>query len=153
MSLPSLLLAFSSAFIGFFSFRFNHPAFFSVCYAPWIVLCWCRIVLAPTLRLSTLWIGALVVANWTVLTSGTVKEAYMLLVFLNLGGVLVFLSSLRGMLLARSKVWHLGVTGVAFVLLSMPIWLTFLDALRQSYTSVQSPPRLANPARSAHRLL
>ena len=152
MSRPSLLLAFSSAFIGFFSFRFNHPAFFSVCYAPWIVLCWCRIVLAPTLRLSILWIGALVVTNWTVLTSGTVKEAYMLLVFLNLAGVLVFLSSLRGMLLARSKVWQLGVTGVAFVLLSMPIWLTFVDALRQSYT-VTISPTLANSAKSADRLL
>ncbi|HEY5866022.1 MAG TPA: hypothetical protein VI542_10840, partial [Candidatus Tectomicrobia bacterium] len=135
----SLLLAFSSAFIGFFSFRFNHPAFFSVCYAPWILLCWFNIVLAPTRRLGTLWIGALVVANWMVLTSGTVKEAYMLLVFLNLGGVLVFLSSLRGLLLARSKVWQLGVTGVAFVLLSMPIWLTFLDALRQSYTGYNLP--------------
>ena len=108
----SLLLAFSSAFIGFFSYRFNHPAFFSVCYAPWILFCWFRIVLAPTIRIGILWIGALMFTNWTVMNSGTVKEAYMLLVFLNLGGVMVFLSSLRGMLLVRRKLLQLVVTGV-----------------------------------------
>jgi hypothetical protein len=135
----SLLLVFSSAFIGFFSYRFNHPAFFSVCYAPWIVLCWFRIVLAPTIRIGTLWMGVLMLTNWTVMNSGTVKEAYMLLVFLNLCGAMVFLSSLHGMLLARRKVLQLVVTGAMFVLVSMPIWLTFVDALRQSYTSYDLP--------------
>jgi hypothetical protein len=135
----SLLLVFSSAFIGFFSYRFNHPAFFSVCYAPWILFCWFRIVLAPTMHIGTLWIGVLMFTNWTVMNSGTVKEAYMLLVCLNLGGVIVFLSSLRGMLLARRKLWQLVITGAMFVLISMPSWFIFLDALRQSYTSYNIP--------------
>ena len=34
----------SAAWIGFFAFRFNHPAFFSVCYAPWVLLPWLSIL-------------------------------------------------------------------------------------------------------------
>jgi hypothetical protein len=44
----ALLLAFSSGFIGFFAFRFNHPAF-SV-YAPWLLACWLELTRAVTMR-------------------------------------------------------------------------------------------------------
>ena len=50
----ALLLAASSAFIGFFSWRLNHPAFFSVCYAPWILYSWLRILDALRIDVANL---------------------------------------------------------------------------------------------------
>lgn len=135
----SLILAFSSAFIGFFSYRFNHPAFFSMCYAPWILYCWFRILQAPTAKANVLWIGGLILANWTEINSGTVKEAYMLLVSLNLCGLLVFLLSREDKRLKLRKFLYLVWAGLLFGLISAPIWLSFLDALRQSYTSYNMP--------------
>jgi hypothetical protein len=44
----SLLVSASTAFIGFFLFRINHPGFFSLCYGPWILLAWLKLSdLAP----------------------------------------------------------------------------------------------------------
>ena len=61
----SILLAFSAGFIGFFSYRFSHPAFFSMCYAPWILVCWLGVTKAPRLRAAACWAAGLVVASWT----------------------------------------------------------------------------------------
>jgi hypothetical protein len=135
----SLILAFSSAFIGFFSFRFNHPAFFSMCYAPWILYCWLRILQTPKAKASTLWTGGLILANWTVMNSGTAKEAYMLLVSLNLCGLLVFLLSPEDKRLKLRKFLYLVWAELLFALISTPVWLTFLDALKQSYTTSNMP--------------
>lgn len=135
----SLIMAFSSVFIGFFSFRFNHPAFFSMCYAPWILYCWIRIAQASTTQSSFLGMGGLLLANWTVINSGTVKEAYMLLVSLNLCGAAVFVLAKGDVRLKLKKSLQLLGGGALFVLISSPIWLTFLDALNQSYTSYDVP--------------
>ena len=130
----SLVLAFSSAFIGFFSYRFNHPAFFSLCYAPWILYGWFRILQAPTAKANALWTGGLILANWTVMNSGTAKEAYTLLLSLNFCGLLLFLLSREDKRLKLRKFLYLVWAGLLFVLISTPVWLTFLDALKQSYT-------------------
>ena len=68
------IMAASSPFIGFFSYRYAHPAFFSLCYAPLILLCWLELIEAPRGRPTAFWLGAMAVANWMVLNSGTVKE-------------------------------------------------------------------------------
>jgi len=135
----ALITAFSSAFIGFFLFRVNHPAYFSLCYAPWMLYAWVRIADAVDARRALPWLGALILANFAELASGTAKEAYMLLLGLNFSGVIV--------LLARADAWHTTlrklalavVAGVLFVMLSAPIWVTFLDALARSYTSYNNP--------------
>jgi hypothetical protein len=69
----ALLLAFSAGFIGFFAQCFNHPAFFSVCYAPWLLACWLEITRAATLRSAVGWIAGLLLASWAELNSGTAK--------------------------------------------------------------------------------
>jgi hypothetical protein len=138
--LPSAALtAFSSPFIGFFLYRLNHPAFFSFCYAPWILYCWCRMATAPTWRNSAIWSAGLLAACWTEITSGTVKEAYILLLSLNLSGLVVLIfadisrrEKLKKLLLAT---W----TGGLFILISAPVWLTFLDTLRASFTCSVDP--------------
>ena len=138
--LPSaLLLAFSAAFLGFFSYRLEHPAYFSMCYAPWLLVAWLEITRARTRRATAAWAGGLVLASWAELNSGTAKEAYMLLASLHGCGLLIFL-------LAGGKggrLWkfpHLLCAGAVFPLLSAPVWLTFLDALGQSFTAYNETP-------------
>jgi hypothetical protein len=130
----ALLVAFAADFVGFFPFRFNHPAFFSFCYAPWALYCWLRISSAERWTGAARWSAALILANWTLMNSGTVKEAYMLLLTLNFAGACTLLLAPSS---ARERLLRFGLAawaGVLFVSLSAPIWLTFLDALKDSYT-------------------
>jgi hypothetical protein len=127
----ALLLGFSAGFIGFFAQRFNHPAFFSLCYAPWLLACWLEITRAITIRSAIAWIAGLLLASWTELNSGTAKEAYMLLLFLHGCGCLVFL--LSGTVFRTRKLIHLAIGGVALLLVAAPVWLTFFEALAKAY--------------------
>lgn len=130
----ALLVAFAADFVGFFPFRLNHPAFFSFCYAPWVLYCWLRIATAPRWTGAARWSAALILANWTLMNSGTVKEAYMLLLTLNFAGAAMLLlapfSARERLLRFALAAW----AGVLFVAITAPIWLTFLDALKDSYT-------------------
>lgn len=134
-SLPvALALTLSAPFMGFFAYRFCHAGFFALCYAPWILVAWVEGARAPTLRRAAPWAGLLIFANWLQLNSGTAKEASAFLVFLNAAGGL-------GLLFARESVgWRAARLGlfawatVLFLLLSAPLWMTFLDALGKAYT-------------------
>ncbi len=131
------LLAVSSSFIGFFAFRFNHCAFFSLCYAPWILLCWLRA--AQSQARVWPWALALAAANFWELNSGTAKEAAMLIAGLNFTGALLVLLAEREW---RERVRRLALMAlglVIFVLLSAPHWMLFLDALKQAWTAYASP--------------
>jgi hypothetical protein len=132
---PSALVAVSAAWIGFFAYRFNHPAFFGVCYAPWLLLPW--LIARDAAGRGQLWLCAagLLLANWCELTSGTAKEATMLLICLNATGLLVLIHSTDRWRRVLPMLW----ANVLFVLLSAPAWLLFLDALRQSVTIYDVP--------------
>jgi hypothetical protein len=131
--LPSaVIISFSAPFIGFFSYRYSHPAFFSFCYAPLIYLAWVNLVSARKGRPVAFWLAFMVVANWTVMNSGTVKEAYVLLLAMNFCGCLTLLFSgtpetIRKLILALSAQFF-------FVLIAAPIWMIFLHTLRNSWT-------------------
>ena len=127
----ALLLALSSGFIGFFVYRFNHPAFFSVCYAPWLLACWLEITRATTARSAAGWTAGLLLASWAELNSGTAKEAYMLLLSLHGCGFLVFL--LTPTTFRIRKFVHVGIGGLALLLIAAPVWLTFFEALQKAY--------------------
>lgn len=132
--IPAVLVAATTPFIGFFLYRINHPAFFSLCYAPWPLYCLVRLAQADTLRRAALALAGLLVANLALMNSGTVKEAYMLLACVNFSGACVLLAA-GGTLRARAlKLLALGWAGVLFALLTAPIWATFLQTLKQSYT-------------------
>jgi len=138
--LPSaLLVAFASAFVGYFVYRFNHPAFFSFCYGPWILYGWARAARAPELRATAGWTGGLILANWAEMTSGTVKEAYMLLLTMNLTGLLVLALDAAPWRQRLRRFAVLAWGGALFALLSAPIWLTFADALKRSFTNYDNP--------------
>ena len=140
----AVLLAFGACFLGFFIYRFNHPAYFSECYAPWILYAWLGLALPAPSEVPrgapAGWLGLLLLADWTELGSGTVKEAVFLLLVLNTAGALTLVLS-RG-LPWRDRFLRLtlaGWMGICFVLLSAPLWLTFLDALGTSWNASVAP--------------
>jgi hypothetical protein len=131
----ALLVTFAADFVGFFPFRVNHPAFFSFCYAPWALYCWLRITTAPRWSIAARWVAGLMLANGMLMNSGTAKEAYMLLLTLNFAGactlVLAPLSGRERLIRFALGAW----AGIIFICLGAPVWLTFLDALKEAYTS------------------
>ena len=130
----ALIVAAAAPFIGFFFYRINHPACFSLCYAPWPLLCLVRVAQAADRRGVTLWSAALVVANLALMNSGTVKEAYMLLLAMNFSGLCVLLAQPLTWRERLSRVGTLAWFGLLFVLITAPVWNTFLNTLRLSYT-------------------
>jgi len=127
----ALILAFSSTLIGFFPFRYDHAAIFSVSYAPWILYCWFRIRDALTNKATAAWTGGLLLACWAEISSGTVKEAYMLFLGMNGCGLLFFFLS-KPVRLRWAKCGHLVFAGALFSAISAPIWWSFLESLRNS---------------------
>ncbi len=127
------LMAASSSFLGFFAYRFNHCAFFSLSYSPWILLCWLRA--ANTSGRVWPWALALAAANFWELNSGTAKESAMLIAGLNFTGSLLILVSDGTW---RTRLVRLGTMAwgcVLFVLLSAPHWQVFVDTVRHAWTS------------------
>ena len=135
----SLLMAASAPFFGFFLYRINHPATFSFCYAPWILYCWLRCLDGRSARSATIWLAALVGANWAELNSGTVKEAYVLILSMNFSGLCLLLASKRPLPEKSGLVAGALASGAIFAMVGSPVWYTFYRALRGSYTSYNSP--------------
>ena len=140
----SLVLTFSVCFLGFFLYRFNHPASFSLCYAPWILLAWLSPVGEPSReergvrRQPWGWACLLLAACWMEFNSGTAKEAVILLLGLNVTGVLLLALVERGSWRwKRQRLAQAAWMGGCFLLLSAPLWRTFLEALAHSWSSYQ----------------
>jgi len=133
------LTALGAGFLGFFTFRLTHPANFSVGYSPMILLAWCGLHTAATPRRLLFWLTALVAANWTVMVSGTIKEAYMLMVGLNFAGAVLLWRRPE----TAGRRWQVfgaaSAAGAAFVLLSAPAWVSFLSAWHHSMTGYDAP--------------
>lgn len=129
----AVIVALSAPFIGFYSYRYSHPAFFSISYAPLIFLFWLKLIDRPSRRASVSWVALMILANWMVMNSGTVKEAYILLLAMNFAGALtLLLASEVTDKLAKFRQAFCAL--LIFVLLSTPIWLSFLNTLRTSWT-------------------
>ncbi|HMD61107.1 MAG TPA: hypothetical protein VKG78_06730 [Opitutaceae bacterium] len=135
----SLLVTGSAAFLGFFVYRINHPAIFSLCYSPWILYCWLRCVDAGSARGAALWLIGLMGANWAEMNSGTAKEAYTLILTMNFAGLCTLLGCGRPPSWKARMLGGALAAGAIFAMVSSPVWLTFYRALRHSYTSYNSP--------------
>lgn len=135
----ALITAASSVFIGFFLYRVNHPANYSLCYAPWMLWAWVGIAQSRDPRRALPWVAALVVVNFQELVSGTAKEAYMLLLSLNLTGAVLLLASRDPWRIRAAKLLGAAAGGVVFLALTSPVWVTFSRALASSHTSYNTP--------------
>jgi hypothetical protein len=136
---PSALIGASAPWIGYFGFRFDHPAIFSLCYAPWVLLPWLAAASARSRRELWLWGLALIAADWAELNSGTGKESSMLLLFMNVGGLTTLLLATLEWRERVRRAAVLTAASVMFLLLSAPCWLLFADALRQAFTIYDVP--------------
>ncbi len=119
----------ATPFAGVFAFRFNHPAIFSLTYAPWALLGWFLLAKAAGriqyARASIL----LAVSSSLVLVASTPKEGAVTVLGMGLTGALAILLSpgtwrRRGRRLAAAA-----LAGVVAFLLTAPHWLVFLETL------------------------
>lgn len=141
----SLLLSASATWIGFFPFRYNHAAVFSVCYGPWLLLPWIGISRAKRGRQAAAWALMLIVADFAELCSGTAKESSMLLLCINATGLILAATSRESFALRRRRILILAGASAVFLLLSAPFWLTFFDVLRHALTSYDEPYAIRLP--------
>jgi len=135
----ALLLTLSAPFMGFFVYRFCHVANISLCYSPWILVAWCEGARARSLRRAALWSGLMIFANWCELNSGTAKESSALILFMNAGGGLMLLLARESWRWRAARLALFGWASIVFLLLSAPLWLTFLDALSKAWTIYNDP--------------
>jgi hypothetical protein len=80
-------------------------------------------------------------ANWLVLNTGTVKEAYATILVLNLIGLIRFMVDGRRVAPRefRSAGLMLFVSGVSFAMITLPIVGTFLETLGKGATNDDAP--------------
>ncbi len=135
----SLLTTLGAGFLGFFTFRLNHPANFSVGYAPWLLVAWFGLAQATTRVREYAALVLLLAAHLVEFASGTMKEAVVIMLLVDFAGVLHLLLSETAWAQRRRRLGLAALTGVVFVLLTAPLWLSFLDALRHSFTSYDAP--------------
>jgi hypothetical protein len=131
---PALLVATTAPFVGFYVFRINHPAIFTLGYAPWVLLCWIRLAHATARREIALWNLGLFLANFALMNSGTVKEAYVLLMQMNASGAALLLASAVPWRARLARLADAVWIGAILLLVTAPLWGTFLDALRNAFT-------------------
>jgi hypothetical protein len=136
----ALLVTFAAPFIGFFVFRINHPAIFSLCYSPWVLYSWLRLSAASGRRSCSLWLLALFATNFVLFNSGTAKEALLLLLQMNVAGAGVLLASRRPWRERGAKLVGAAWTGGLLLLVCAPIWLPFLHTVAHSFTISYTHP-------------
>ena len=137
---PSAMVAIIAPFIGYFNYRVNHPEIFTPCYAPLILLAWLKVIYAEDEKSRLRWVAGLMLANWLVINSGTVKEAYMVIAVLNAIGILHFMLE-KSRFGGKFKTWSglLATSGVCFLMIAAPVWGTLLDTLRSGMSNYDSP--------------
>lgn len=142
--LAGVLIAISSCFLGFFAYRFNHPAFFVLTYAPWVVMQWDRLGKAmalpnPCLRSCVVQGLLLVLVTWMQLNAGALKEGVILACFIHALGLLSFLIQTFPKWGKPRSLCLAGGIVLSLVMITAPYWLIFLDTLSKSYTNYDTP--------------
>jgi len=135
----ALIVSLAAPFVGFFLYRLNHPALFGVCYAPWPLYCWVRLTQAGRPRAIFGWCAGMMLANLALMNSGSVKEAYMLLLTMNFSGACVLLAAAAPWRARLAKLAAAAGAGGLFVLITAPITVTFLDTMKAAYTAYNAP--------------
>ena len=137
--LPSAIVAAGAPFTGVHVFRFNHPAIFSLAYAPWVLLSWFRLAGATNRRQRVRASILLALTSSLALVAPTPKEAAITLLSLQATGTLVVLLARDPLSERLRRLFAGALAGVAVVLLTMPHWFIFLQTLRSSVTGYDNP--------------
>jgi len=149
--IAGVLIAATSAFLGFAAFRFNHPAIFCITYAPWVIIQWFRLGRALALTHENSWFNikqgiTLAAVSWLQLNSGSPKEGVITALFIHAYGFSLFYD-LTHRKYGRAQSALLGsCVGLAVIMISAPYWLLFLDALGKSFSLSDAPKISVLPA-------
>lgn len=135
----ALLVALAAPFVGFYLYRINHAAIFALGYAPWVLYCWIQLARASAGRHTAGWLGALLLANIALMNSGTVKEAWLLVLQMNFAGVVALLAGSGGWPLKLGRLAGAAWVGGLLALITAPVWQTFLDTLAAAYAAAANP--------------
>lgn len=135
-SMVSLL----STCISFFSFRINHPEIFGLCYYPLIIVAWLKLIYEPTHKNRFKWLLCLFIANWLVINSGVVKDAYVAMLLFNTFGLITFIFEKKrfNTLFYQWSILIL-VTGVAFLMITVPLWMSLLNEILHGKSAYEIP--------------
>ncbi len=82
----------------------------------------------------TLWALGLFAANLALINSGTVKEAYVLLLMMNVTGALLVIFSAQSRGVRLGKLAAAAWSATLLLLITAPLWNTFLQTLQQAFT-------------------
>jgi hypothetical protein len=126
----SLALAASVQFIGFFMYRGDPRALFSLCCSPWVLYLWLGAVDCSSNGASLLWIAGLLGVNVAEMSGGTSREAWILLLWMNFSGACVLLVSARSLREKFRLVCALAAAAAVFVVIGLQAWPASFRALR-----------------------
>lgn len=126
-------------FVAHFTMRFNHPAYFSVIYAPWILAAYAGLALSTNPARRWRWAAALAVATCLQVVGSTPKEGIVALAGAHAAGLLSLLLA-REPFSRRLRRLDAALLGtLAGLLLSAPHWLLFLETLGGTTTIYDRP--------------
>jgi hypothetical protein len=133
----AIIVACAAPFFGYFTYRFNHPAYFSIVYVPWLIGALLGLARAASPRGIVKWITLVVAAIALQLVASTPKEGA-------IAFAIAFGTGALTVLFSRGSMWMWRATGVAVaavlgLMLCAPHWLVFLDTLSRSWTIYDVP--------------
>ena len=129
----SLIYAALAAYCGAFFYINNHPGFFVLCYAPWILLsalAWLDLQSKRHVRWGLVWL----LVNFACFNAGHVEVAVDLIGGLNLAAVACALARSRKGADWTNILGRMAVGTVIFLGLTAPVWISFLVALDGAYS-------------------
>jgi hypothetical protein len=133
-----------SCFIGFYAWRFNHPAYFVFTYVPYIVYLWAYLAKVINsfekydFKKLILTITLVPLITWCQINSGAVKEGIILCLFAHIFGISLYCIKLNSEKI-KSGIYLIFAIIVSTILLTAPWWYIFLATLKNSYTAYDIP--------------
>jgi hypothetical protein len=137
--LAAVLVALLAPFVGHFTARFNHPAYFSIVYAPWILFAYARLGRVAALGDRGRAGAWLALATWLQLVGSTPKEGVVALIAAHAAGMLGLMVAPGAWKDKLGRVDFAVLGGVTATLAAAPHWWVFLDTLGRSWTLYDTP--------------
>ena len=130
----SLIYSALAAYCGAYIFIDNHPAFFVLAYAPWILLSAIELLDLQSerhIRWGLVWL----LADCACFNGGHLEVAVTLIGGLNLAALAYSLTPFSSAFNVAKVLGRISAGALIFLGLTAPVWLTFLAALGNSHTA------------------
>lgn len=129
----ALLFAALVAYCGAFYYIYNHPSFFVISYAPWILLSALEL-LDPRSEKYVRWGVIWLLVNFGCFNAGHVELAIVLIGGLNSAALAFALWNSRSARAAAKPLVRLAIGAALFLALTAPMWVSFLVAMQGAYS-------------------